>query len=219
MAVQVSSSPPGNDPLTRVLLVRHGQSVANARRIWQGHADYPLSEQGLAEAKSVASAVVARCDVGAIWTSPLQRASQTAATLGALTGLEVRDDDRLKEIDVGAASGLTADEVHERFPERAVALAKGLRWAFPGQEDPAAFHGRIMSVLEEMLALEGPVVAFTHGGVIGRIASELLGIGPHRAWPFSVGNCSITEITVERNGAPVLVRLNDTCHLDGLATG
>jgi broad specificity phosphatase PhoE len=202
--------------MARVLLVRHGESVANAQRIWQGHADYPLSERGITEARSVAAALAGR-PIAAVWASPLKRAAHTAGAIADSLGVPLSHDDRLMEIDVGAASGLTSDEVHARFPGRAGSLARGVRWTFPGQEEPDAFHHRVHEALATLLALDGNIVAVTHGGVIGHLAADILGIGHDNVWPFSIQNCSITEVTTDRRGRLALARLNDTCHLDGLA--
>jgi probable phosphoglycerate mutase len=197
----------------RVLLVRHGESTANARRVWQGHADYPLSERGRLEAEAAARSV-ARAGVDAIWASPLQRAWATAERIAAATGHAIRVDDRLKEIDIGAASGLTHDEVVERFPERAVAMERGEPWAFPGQESPGQFSFRVFAVLDEMLALDATITAVTHGGVIQRIAAGIIGIPAERVFPFSLSNGSITEVIRDARGRLVLHRLNDTCHIE-----
>ena len=200
----------------RALLVRHGESVANARRIWQGHADFPLSERGRAEAAAVARAI-AQTAVDGLWSSPLKRATATAEAIATSCSLDVLHDKRLMEVDVGQASGLTGDEVHERFPDRAAAMLEGRRFTFPDQEDPVAFRARIHEALQAILALDATIVAVTHGGVIGSIAAGVLGIAPERAWPFSIHNCSITEVVSDHGGSLALRRLDDTCHLDGLA--
>lgn len=203
--------------MSRVVLIRHGESTANARRVWQGHADYPLSEQGRREAAAVAGAI-ATVGFDAIWASPLARAWATAERVAAASGRAIRADDRLKEIDIGAASGLTHDEVVERFPDRAAAMEGGEAWAFPGQEPPDLFSARVFAVLDEMLALDATVVAVTHGGVIRRIAAGIIGMPLERAFPFPVSNGSITDVIRDGRGRLVLHRLNDTCHLDPLGS-
>jgi probable phosphoglycerate mutase len=190
--------------------------VANAQRIWQGHADFELSERGLLEARAVAGALCS-ASAGHLWSSPLKRAAGTADSIAAAVGIQVVHDERWMESDVGEASGLTHDQVLERFPERALAMAEGRRFTFPGQEDPVAFRTRIHGALQAMLALDATMIAVTHGGVIGSIAAEVLGMAPERAWPFSIQNCSITEVVSDERGRLALRRLNDTCHLDGIA--
>ena len=99
--------------LTRVLVVRHGQSTWNAIGRWQGHADAPLSELGRSQA---ASAVGALPVVEAIWTSDLARALGTAEIIGEALGLPVRPDARFRERDAGDWTGLTRDEIESGWP-------------------------------------------------------------------------------------------------------
>ena len=99
--------------LTRVLVVRHGQSTWNALGRWQGHADAPLSDLGRSQA---ASAVAALPVVEAIWASDLARAHGTAEIIGAAIGLPIRPDTRFRERDAGDWTGLTRDEIEAGWP-------------------------------------------------------------------------------------------------------
>src|SRR3989442_15966436 len=79
---------------TSILLVRHGQSAWNAEGRWQGQADPPLSPLGELQAEEAARRVHGVLD--AVWSSDLRRAAQTAARLGAVSGLEPRLDADLR---------------------------------------------------------------------------------------------------------------------------
>jgi broad specificity phosphatase PhoE len=97
-----------------VLLVRHGQSEWNLTGRWQGQADPALTDLGRAQARSAARAVG---DVAAIWSSDLHRATETAAIISAELGVgPVIVDSDLREREVGEWSGLTRDQIDERFP-------------------------------------------------------------------------------------------------------
>lgn len=100
--------------VTRVLLVRHGQSEWNLSGRWQGQADPPLTDVGRAQARAAARALG---QVEAIWSSDLQRAAETAAIIAAELGVgPVVVDADLRERDVGDWAGLTRDEINERYP-------------------------------------------------------------------------------------------------------
>ena len=100
---------------TTLVLVRHGETDWNADNRFQGHADPPLNETGRAQARALATEL--RREVfAALYTSPLQRAAETAAIIGYELGLEPRPNDALKEVDVGSWSGLTRAEVEQRYP-------------------------------------------------------------------------------------------------------
>src|SRR5438270_7968282 len=99
---------------SRVLLVRHGQSEWNALGRWQGQADPPLSDLGRDQARAAARALGA---VDAVFASDLQRATETAHIIAGALGIgPVLIDERLRERDAGEWSGLTRDEIHERYP-------------------------------------------------------------------------------------------------------
>jgi probable phosphoglycerate mutase len=140
--------------------VRHGQSTWNADGRWQGQADPPLSELGIAQAEAAARAVDG---VDAIWASDLVRARRTASILAAPRGLDVVADARLRERDAGEWTGLTRAEIEERYPG---ALAERRRP--PGFEADGVLVVRALAALRDLAdALAGgTAVVVTHGGVI-----------------------------------------------------
>ncbi|HVE93483.1 MAG TPA: histidine phosphatase family protein [Acidimicrobiales bacterium] len=154
---------------TRLLLVRHGQSIWNAQRRWQGSADPPLSEAGRAQALALAEAVSGE-DVDAVVSSDLIRARETAEIVMAefgLTGLTI--EPRFRERDVGEVSGLTVEEIDARWPGLLDQWRAGTLLQMPGGE--ADITPRVTSALAD-LAADPPgqvVLVVTHGGVIGAI--------------------------------------------------
>jgi probable phosphoglycerate mutase len=101
---------------TTIVLVRHGETDWNRENRFQGHADPPRNEAGRAQSREVAEQLVAE-RVTIVYTSPLQRAHETARILAARLDLDVRVSDALEEVDVGSWSGLTRAEVEARFPD------------------------------------------------------------------------------------------------------
>jgi probable phosphoglycerate mutase len=146
--------------VSRLLLVRHGQSIWNAAGRWQGQADPPLSELGIEQAE-IAAKAIERPD--AVWCSDLERARHTATIVAARHGLGVVSDARVRERAAGPWSGLTRDEIEEQFPGY---LADGHRP--PGFETDEALAQRSLGALRDFAAeLDGGVgVVVTHGGVI-----------------------------------------------------
>src|SRR5688500_14129220 len=99
---------------TRILLVRHGESEWNAGGRWQGWADSSLSELGRQQAFEASAAVGT---VDAIVASDLERATQTALIISETIGVgPVMIEPDLRERDVGEWTGLTRDEIEERWP-------------------------------------------------------------------------------------------------------
>jgi len=146
--------------MSRILLVRHGQSTWNADGRWQGQADPPLSDLGVEQAETAAR-VIGRID--AVWSSDLQRANHTARILSVPHALAVTADSRMREREAGPWTGLTRDEIEAQSPGY---LANGRRP--PGYEDDDSVAARALAALREFAAqLEGGTgVVVTHGGVI-----------------------------------------------------
>jgi len=142
---------------TTLLIARHGETDWNRARRWQGHADPPLNDFGREQARALAATVT---EIDAIYASDLARARQTAEIVGAEHGVPVRVEPRLREVDVGEWSGLTNDEIAERFPG-------ATQWT--DGETREAMGERVVAALLEIAAAHpgGRVLVVTHGGPIG----------------------------------------------------
>ena len=152
------------NPGSRLLLVRHGQSTWNADGRWQGQADPPLSDLGVAQARRAAVAISALDGgIAAIWSSDLERAHHTARLIAEPSQLSVVTDARVREREAGPWTGLTRDEIEARFPGY---LADGHRP--PGYEADALLAARALNALEHFADRLGGAagVVVTHGGVI-----------------------------------------------------
>ena len=160
--------------MTRLLLVRHGESEWNAAGRWQGWGDPPLTDLGRQQAARAAEALAGSVDHVA--TSDLARARQTADILASALGIgDVDVDPDLRELDVGEWTGLTNDELVERFPDEIARWRNGPRTAPPRGEHYDAFGERIARGLGRLAAAHprGSVVVVAHGGVIGRLERDL----------------------------------------------
>ncbi len=162
--------------MSRILLIRHGQSTWNADGRWQGRADPPLSELGRRQAELAATAVDG-LGVTRIVASPLVRAHETAGIFAATLGLAVATDARLMERDAGEWTGRTRAEIEEGWPGY---LAGGRRP--DGFEVDDVLHGRALAAIHDVAALAtstgGPVLVVSHGGLI-RVVERALGSEPH----------------------------------------
>lgn len=152
--------------MTRLLLVRHGESEWNAVGRWQGWADPPLSELGRRQAAVAARAVGA---VDAVVSSDLQRAHETASIIAGELGIgPVVVDAALRERDAGDWTGLTRTQIEEGWPGF---LASGDRP--PGYEGDDAILGRALPALLALEAAGEAVLVVTHGGLIGTVDRHL----------------------------------------------
>ncbi len=186
--------------MTRILLVRHGQSTWNADGRWQGRADPPLSDLGVRQA-DVAAETVGEFGITRIWASPLERADRTARILASRLGLEVENDDRLAERDAGDWTGKTRTEIEEGWPGF---LDGGLRPN--GFETDDVLHERALAALADIgRSAHEPVAVISHGGLI-RVVERALGSEPHPV--PNLGGLDIRRLadgTLELSGRTVLI--------------
>jgi broad specificity phosphatase PhoE len=185
----------------RTLIVwRHGETDHNAGGIWQGQLDIALSDKGREQAHSAAAALAAY-NPSVIVSSDLQRAADTARTLASRVALQVRCDERLREIHAGQWQGMTTGDVAEQFPEAQVALAAGddIRRGVDG-ESLGQVAERTRAAVDELLAdlAPGRCAVITTHGVSGRVVvASLVGLDQHLAWQSVaiLRNCHWAELS------------------------
>jgi broad specificity phosphatase PhoE len=201
----------------RLFLVRHGETESNRRGLALGQADVPLNERGRGQARRLAGAL-AREPFAAIYSSPLQRALETAGAIAEPHGLEVIVEPGLIEMDIGEVEGLTFPELREKFP----ALmhnwggSEGPTFRMPGGERLVDVQARALKTLRclaERRQADEAVCAVSHNFLILCILASVLGIplADLRRLRQAVAGVSVVEI---RPGRMRLVSMNDTCHLD-----
>jgi broad specificity phosphatase PhoE len=186
--------------MTRIHLVRHGETEWNRELRWQGHSDPPLNEQGRDQARRLAAAL-ARTPFAAVYSSDLRRASETAEIVAAALGLPVRVDPALREIDVGSWEGFTLAELEARFPE-AVA-----RWQETGDHgwDNGESHEEMLTRAREAVGSiaarhDGEdIIVVSHGGPIRALKALAAGVAypRDRRTVRRTENCEVCVIAVK----------------------
>jgi broad specificity phosphatase PhoE len=161
-------------PATRILLARHGETDWNHTGRWQGHADPPLNELGRRQAAALAERL-SHEGISAIYTSDLQRASETARVVAERLDLPVVEDAALREIDVGSWSGLTRDEVAECFPDGFARWAAG-EIGHDG-ETREELTERVVGAVERIAGTHSgeTILVVTHGGAIRALRRHAAG--------------------------------------------
>ena len=200
-----------------LLLARHGQSLSNAVRRFQGTQDVPLSELGARQAEALGRALRSR-RVSAVYTSPLQRARRTAEIAAGGLGVPLLAVDDLRELSLGEWEGRTVEEVralpgdpYERWVRDPVTCLP------PGAEPLEEVQTRVVRAIAEIAAAHPngqDVLIVCHGGVISAYLAYCIGLPLSSIWRLTLSNGSISEV------APPRVRtVNSTRHLAELGAG
>jgi broad specificity phosphatase PhoE len=178
-----------------LLIVRHGETAANAQGRVLGRADPPLTDVGRAQAAALALALP-RPDL--VVTSPLQRARHTAQAFG----VAVQVDERWIELDYGELDGRTIASATGE-------LARGRRgdtsYSPPGGESLASLGARVRNGCESLAerAAADVVVVVTHVSPIKAAIAWALDVADTIAWRMYVEDASVSRIDIESDG-PVL---------------
>ena len=205
-------------PVTKLFLVRHGQSAGNAEGRFGGHGPTPLSELGRKQAEITANAL-AKEHINAIYSSDLERAVQTAHPLSDLLGIPINATEAFRERHVGVLEGLTFDESKTNHPEDYYALVnRNVHHVITKGESYKHLLKRATNELWEILRTHkgGRIAVYSHTGAICFMTLHLMGAirRDTRQTPWIVtANCGISRFEVRgRNNVRVLA-LNDTRHL------
>lgn len=201
--------------VTRIFLVRHGETDWNKLGKFQGSTDIELNEAGLKQAELVATRLEDKFDV--IYSSPLIRAFKTAETIGKLKDIKPIICPGITEINFGEWEGLTVKEIEKNFPkEYSFWRQDTVEGPICGGEKSikAACERAKTAVMDIVNSNIGKSIAIVaHGGII---KAALMGIFN---WDISMyhkiflGNTSISEIYFTNELNPVIVTINDTNHL------
>ncbi len=186
----------------RIILWRHGRTEWNAVGRGQGQLDVPMDDIGRKQAV-LAAPYVAALAPDAIISSDQSRATETAAAVAELTGLAVRTDSRLREMELGVMQGHTREESRAKFPEAVAAFERGEPGA-GGRELPEALMAR---ALPAILTLDvETLLVVSHGGTIRAMLNGLLEV-PRERWRTMLGplgNCRWSEVQRRGDGWQLL---------------
>lgn len=201
--------------MTRLLLVRHGETDWNVARRYQGQSDVPLNGRGEQQAQAVAARLRDE-SIDAIYASDLSRAWETARAIAAQhEKLAIVSEPRLREMNFGEWEGLTYDEICQCEPLAAENWNQILMEAGPPKgESLPQLAARIREMLNDIIAAhpEKTVLLVAHGGTLMVLICLLLGHPLEKYWQFRLEKASLSEIEVYPEGA-IVNHLNDTGHL------
>jgi broad specificity phosphatase PhoE len=206
--------------MTRIYLVRHGQTAWNKEEIFRGRTDVPLNETGLREAQ-LAGEYFREMEIHAIYSSPLLRAWETAQKIADVQRLEVRSLQGIIDMCFGEWEGQSLKDVQEKDGQRFQQWGNEPHLVkIPGGETLDEVRDRAMAVLEETIqSHSGKTLLFVSHRVVNKvILCSILGLDNSHFWQIGQESTAINLIQY-REGKYVLSLLNEACHLKHLQPG
>lgn len=163
-----------------IIFLRHGESVGNFERRWQGQADFPLTDKGRKQAQALANKWLAEDrHFDCIFASPLKRAKETADIIGEALNLAVETDPIWMERNIGEIAGMTGEEVNRRFPNREFITPFAAIVGNEGEGDWELYL-RAGQALHGLLRRDpGKYLVVSHGGLLNQVIYAIVGITPH----------------------------------------
>ncbi|NQV97884.1 MAG: histidine phosphatase family protein [Acidimicrobiaceae bacterium] len=192
-----------------LILVRHGLPLR--REAVDGPADPELSDEGYDQASRLAK-YLATESINAIYSSPMQRAMQTADPLSKKIGIPISVVDEIAEFDRLSNEYIPIEELRAANDPRWHKLVAG-EW--DSESDTfEEFRNRVVSSIETLVNSHASqrIVIVCHGGVINQYLSHVLGISTERGF-FYPHYTSIHRVIASQSGLRSLVTLNETAHL------
>lgn len=205
--------------MTRLIFIRHGQSLANQQNRFAGQTDVPLTELGMAQAERAAEYILKHEKIDKIYSSDLQRAHNTALPVSELTGIPINDVKELREICAGIWEGRLANEIEIEYEQEFRTWRKDYAHArLPGGESVQEVYERVVTFVKRIAKEnDGLTLLFaSHASPIRAVECNSRGFGWERMSEVSfVNNSAISIFEYEPNTDTItLVERNLTEHLD-----
>jgi probable phosphoglycerate mutase len=186
--------------LPQLWLVRHGETEWSAGGRHTGRTDVPLDDAGREQARALRP-LLAEHRFALVLSSPLQRATATCALAG-IDGCDLDDD--LAEWDYGEFEGITTDEIRTAHPGWSL-----WRDGCPSGESPRDVGMRADRVVARARAVDGDVLAFSHGHLSRVLAARWVGLEPQAGALLALDTATVSVLGWERE-QPVVRRWNQS---------
>lgn len=201
-----------------IFLIRHGETAWNNEGIFRGQSDIPLNERGLQQAKATANYLQA-VDFKAVYCSPLSRARQTAEAICSGRVIKPLSISAFTDISFGPWEGKSLSELEALYPEAIKTWRESPeQHKLQGAETLNEAMSRSYHKME-ILARENRgknIAIISHRVILKLLILAALGQDSKGFWKIKQDTCCINMLEYKENSGFLLVRLNETCHLNPL---
>lgn len=200
--------------MTTILLIRHGENSFVGKRMAGRLPDVFLNEKGQKQAEALVSALQ-KAPIKAVYSSPLERAQQTAAPLARALDLEVQSAPGMMELDMGDWQGRTLKQLR-RLKAWKVVQSRPSTFRFPGGETFLEAQSRAVAELKAIAERhpEDLVACFSHGDVIRLVTAFFLDIPLDSFQRLGADTASITVLHLGKDGGVAVPRINQVTHFE-----
>ena len=192
-------------PSTVVLLVRHGLTPTTGVKLPGRARGLHLSDEGRRQAEAAATRIAMIARVVAVYSSPLERAKETAQIIAKARNMAVRIDRGLLELDIGKWTGMSLKDAGSK-PEWKAIQHHPSGFRFPDGESFTEMQTRITGAVARMVARHAGriVVAVSHADPIKAAVAHALGTPLDLFQRIIIGTASISAIAYSASNAAVL---------------
>ena len=195
---------------TRIYLIRHGEVEGAGTRRYNGHADVPLSERGIAQYHLMKERLTDK-DISACYTSDLIRCSVGAEIICSRLGLTPVREPRLRELDIGIWEGKTWAELMDKYPQEWQArIADIVNYRVPRGESLKDLHDRLIPAINDIVERHKgeDVLVVAHGGANRVILLDVIGAPLSSLFSIEQEYCCLNIIDYFADGKAVIKLLN-----------
>jgi probable phosphomutase (TIGR03848 family) len=201
--------------MTTVLLIRHGENSMVGKRLAGRLPDVHLNDNGKKQAEQLAQ-LLCKAPIKAIYSSPLERAVETAQPLAQELGLPVNIAPGLVELEYGDWQGKTLKQL-SRLKLWKVVQDKPSEMRFPNGESFVEVQQRAVAEVERIAAAheeQDMVACFSHGDIIRLLSAHFLGMPLDLFQRVAANTASITVIHIDKKGRPHVSHMNQVLNFE-----
>lgn len=201
--------------MTDIYLLRHGETAWNIEKVFRGQAEVPLNDNGREQTRLAAEYLKTK-GIRAIYTSPLERAVETAEAVGMVTGLTPIPEEAFTGMDFGKWQGRPHEEIKEEYPELFKAFhERPGEMRIPEGETFQEVMDRGMAGLDKLRERhpDETVLIVTHRVICKLLLLGVMGMGPDRFWQIKLDTCSTCRFFY-KDGDWIINKINENYYLD-----
>lgn len=201
--------------MTKLILVRHAQTIDNIKFILAGSIDSKISDIGRKQIKYLTN-YLKDLNIDSIYTTTLSRTKETVLEISKLKNIDIIEVENLNEINFGSFEGMTFNDIQSMYPDEFQKIIDdGYDYKYPNGESLVNTYDRVCKEMDKIIKnSEGKTVLIcSHGGTIRNIIAYLITNTYENHWNFKIDNASVTTIDIT-DGFSVISKLNDTSFIN-----